>query len=377
MQPKLVPNPDYKEIESNTSNLYAQQLEMSPMKLPQPYAYPNQPMYAPQEIIAPNYNYPQQAPMNFYPPQLPMQMQAPMPYQMNYNQNPQYNQYDNNNQPMNFNQNAPPPSIAMGQPILEMYLPKSGFEKLMVPGLFVKQKLEWLEILTGCETENEYTVYATDVAGNKEGVPLFKCKEKSGCLNRNLLPGDCRTFKMEITNKSNFNLPYENKLFLSLNRPFECTFLCFNRPHIEVTLVEGNQNQYLGKVVHDFNCCEMFFSIYDKNNSLKYQIKGTIWQIGVHNRGQGGCICCKSCQQAFLFIHDMNDGDKKVGIIEKRGRGFTELISDADNFSLLFPIKATLEERTLLMTATLLLDFRYFETSGSQGRNQQYNNRHY
>ena len=258
--------------------------------------------------------------------------------------------------------------IPIGRPVVGVHMPKTGFEKLMVPGIFVKQKMEWLEIFTGCETENKYTVYATDVAGNKEGFPLFKCREKSGCLNRNLFPGDCREFKMEVTNESNGLFANEGQMFLTMKRPFKCTLLCFNRPHIEVTHVEGGQQTYLGKVVHDFSCCEMIFSIYNKKEECRYIIRETICQIGVYNKGQGGCGCCKSCQQAFLFIYDVQQGQQKVGIIEKRGSGFTELISDADNFSLLFPIKATLEERVLLMAATLLLDFRYFEQKSGNNR---------
>jgi len=76
-----------------------------------------------------------------------------------------------------------------------LFMPKSGFEKLMVPGIFVKQKFELLEVVTGFETENKYTVYAWDVSGKNEGIPLFKCKEKSGFSNRNCLPGDCRSFR--------------------------------------------------------------------------------------------------------------------------------------------------------------------------------------
>jgi len=64
----------------------------------------------------------------------------------------------------------------------------TGLQKLaMLPSIFVKQKFEMLEMLTGCETENRYKVYATDQGLDKVGRPIFKCKEKSGFFARNLL----------------------------------------------------------------------------------------------------------------------------------------------------------------------------------------------
>lgn len=327
------------------------------------------------------------------------QVKNPDSYQQNMNEQPpiNYPQQNRNNPQQNMNyppqgmsypqQNTafPPQNYAVGQPIKNIvtagvpayetiFMPKSGFDKLMIPGIFVKQKFELLEVLTGCETENKYTVYACDVAGNKEGIPLFKCKEKSGFFNRNCLPGDCRRFGMEVTHDSGGQLSLDGLPFLKMERPFACTFLCLNRPFIEVNYSENGLNSYLGKVVNDFSCCEMFFTVFDKTNNPVYQIRGTIWQIGVY-RQQNNCAVCKSCQQAFLFILDLRQGGRKVGIIEKRGKGFTELISDADNFSLLFPIKATAEERVLIMAACLLLDFRYFETMGGGGNRNR--NRYY
>ena len=352
-----------------------------PLNNPESNQYPQQ-GYPPQGY--PPQGYPQQGyPQQGYPPQGYSQQGQP------YSQPPQGQPYPSNNmygQPSP-QYNMPPPQVqeyALGQPVLpvqkfivsgkpaQFFIPQSGLQKLMVPGIFVKQKFELLEVLTGCETQNKYTVFACDVAGNREGLPLFKCKERSGWCNRNCLPGDCRKFKMEVTHDSGGRLPFDGLPFLTMDRPFECTCLCLNRPFIEVNYSENGQNIYLGKVVHEFNICEMFFSVFDKTNTLVYEIRGTIWQIGVYNRKQNNCACCKSCQQAFLFIRDVKQGGRRVGIIEKRGRGFTELISDADNFSVLFPIKASAEERTLIMAACLLLDFRYFESNPGNNNNRNF-----
>lgn len=61
----------------------------------------------------------------------------------------------------------------------------NGLDKLMsVPGVYIKQKLELLEVLTGCETENKYVVYPASETGEKLKHSMFKAKEKSNCLAR-------------------------------------------------------------------------------------------------------------------------------------------------------------------------------------------------
>lgn len=50
---------------------------------------------------------------------------------------------------------------------------------------FIKQKVELLEMLTGCETKNRYSVYLR--FENGVNALLFKCKEESSWFSRNCL----------------------------------------------------------------------------------------------------------------------------------------------------------------------------------------------
>ena len=111
----------------------------------------------------------------------------------------------------------------------------------------------------------------------------------------------------------------------------------------------------------------MKLSVFNKSDTLVYIIKGSIFQTGVWTKGD---CPCKKCQIATLFVYDLNG--EKVGIIEKRGKGFIEMFSDADNYSLLFPIKANLEERALLLSATLFLDYLYFESNSQRNNSSRY-----
>ena len=64
------------------------------------------------------------------------------------------------------------------------FVPKTAYEKLMVPGIFIKQKVEIFEVLTGCEMENKYKIYSCDYEGNQVGASLFEAREKSNICAR-------------------------------------------------------------------------------------------------------------------------------------------------------------------------------------------------
>ena len=57
--------------------------------------------------------------------------------------------------------------------------------------LIVKQKVELMEALFGCETKNKYKVY------NSMGQDLYKAKEETDCCTRNFC-GPTRPFDMTI-----------------------------------------------------------------------------------------------------------------------------------------------------------------------------------
>ena len=48
---------------------------------------------------------------------------------------------------------------------------------------YIKQKIDLLEVFTGCETKNRYNVILN--FPNGPSAFLFKCKEESDCCSRN------------------------------------------------------------------------------------------------------------------------------------------------------------------------------------------------
>lgn len=109
-----------------------------------------------------------------------------------------------------------------------------------VDGIFITQKKDLMEVVSGCERENKYTVFAADSDGNMiKNLPLFKCKEKSDCCSRILYPGDCRPFKMNTEHYAKGASSKDGDICMEFHREFSCTCLCLNRPEMEVRLTEN------------------------------------------------------------------------------------------------------------------------------------------
>ena len=232
-------------------------------------------------------------------------------------------------------------------------LPQKGFELLnQQSAIIIKQKVEMLEVLTGCETQNKYNVYGYNLVTQQQTTQIFKCKEKSNWCGRQCLSGACRPFEMSI---STLNANGEYEPFLRLERPCMCTFLCFNRPEVLVTLVENGRAEFLGKVIDPFNCCNMEINTYDQNNTLKHKIYGSCCQLGTF------CRCpCDPCQK-FDFDVKSASGDI-LSRLQKKSKGCLQsTFTDADNFCLSFPENAIAADKALLLSAVLFLDFRHFE----------------
>ena len=123
-------------------------------------------------------------------------------------------------------------------------------------GIYIKQKVEFMEAVSGCETNNKYVVYERGPHGRRRGKEMLKCREYSGCCARTCMTGGCRPFKMRVFNLWN----HENKC-LEMDRDCQCTFLCFNRPAMKVFYTEDGGKEYVGRVVDNFDCCNHSFDV--------------------------------------------------------------------------------------------------------------------
>lgn len=180
--------------------------------------------------------------------------------------------------------------------------------------------------------------------------------------------------KVKHYSKGKFGDGDEN-MFMWLERECVCFCFCMNRPEMIVNINypddEGKGRKpatRIGRIEWPFLCCSIGLNIYDKDNKLKFKIAGECCQAGIICKGYP----CKSCQEVFLNIYDANGNE--LTPLTKWSKGcLKSAISDADNFSVVFPQNSTPEDKALIFSSVLMLDYCYFEDKGNQqNRNQAY-----
>jgi len=195
----------------------------------------------------------------------------------------------------------------------------------------VKQRMEPFEMLTGFETENKYDI-------NFENGYKAVAMEDSEFFARWCL-GSARPFKMHIMFKDN------KQEFLTLERPWK---FMFHEVKVFETL---NNKKYLGKIKLRCSFCTKEMSIFDDKDQMIYQIIAPFCSF-------------------WTFYIETVDG-QRVGEVRKKWSGFLkEMYTDADNFGVQFPPNATPNHKAVLLAATFLIDFLYFEDNQGNRNNR-------
>jgi len=225
-------------------------------------------------------------------------------------------------------------------------------------GVFIKQKMDLLEALSGCDMPNKYEVYNMK-DGMKTGRSQFLYTEKSGCCSRQCLPPDCRPLDMSVISEQ-YGPGAENETehVLHIERPCKCTIYCFNRQEMQVNWIEKGQNKYLGKIVDPYDCCHYTFHVKDEDDKLVYKIVANCCQLGFM------CPQCpySACQTINFEIKE-GEGDNVVGTLVKTGKGYCAnmFLPEYNNFKIEFPKSANWKHKALITTAAVFIDFMMFE----------------
>ena len=208
-----------------------------------------------------------------------------------------------------------PPGTQMAMVPMRPIKPPQTPEEVIgkVSEIVIVQTPQYLENL-GCEFENEYKVFKHK-GEKKKGGKLFKAKEKSGCCARNCMSSDCRPFKMQIEARCR-DMTGKKKYveFLTLHRPYKCTYMCLNRPHVEVTHNKAGKMLMLGYIRDPFHCWDYTVDVIQGNNldaEPVFRITGSCCQLGFW------CHCpCGPCKEIIFTIKDCRK-DVEVGQVSK------------------------------------------------------------
>ena len=237
-----------------------------------------------------------------------------------------------------------------------VYVEDPMAELASCPSILIRQEPEFLEAVLGCEEPNIYHVFGHSPYGYKY---LFKCFEQSECCERFFCPSGKREFNMDIIHCNSYEqlgMGY-NEPFANFNKPFKCMIGCFCRP--EITISINSTKKIVGKATHIWTCCDPTFECYDENANLKYIVTASCCQCILLCPGMIG----KSYEGQFDILDPSSN--QPIGNIIKEPATFSEMVTDADSYTVNFPANANAFDKLLLMGLTILADYQYFETNAN------------
>ena len=246
----------------------------------------------------------------------------------------------------------------------KMKILTSPYEDLkQIKSLIIEQKIDILEIISGCENANRYHIYTPSPRGKKKY--LFKCFEISNCFFRNCCPSNSRKFDLKIQYLTIFpNKKKKNFAFLTKN--FNCKNLnCCTDPEIKVNIISNYSSvekyNYVGSIKEiGTGCkCDPIFLINDKQKKIKYKITTDYYQIGFFCKNNS----LGKCYEVDFYIYNFNDDNKPCGIIHKYYQGLSELVGDSDAYIINFPSDANVIDKILLIGCVIMIDYHYFESN--------------
>jgi len=129
---------------------------------------------------------------------------------------------------------------------------------------------------------------------------------------------------------------------------------------MNITHVENGKRTYLGKLVNPCQCnCDLNLEVYDSVNQLQYKLKADCCQKGV----QCAKYPCEPCQTVNFNVTTV--GGLVVASVMKKTAGYcASMVSTADNWIVTFPNNSTVETKALLTSASIFLDYLFFERGG-------------
>lgn len=217
-----------------------------------------------------------------------------------------------------------------------------GLEHLnQLDKLFINQKIRLLEVITGFETNNEFTIM------NPSGQQIYYAFEKTSCWVRNCC-GPIRPFDMQIVDNS------QNEI-IHLYRPLACTSCCFPccLQSIEVSSPPGT---IIGTVHQKWRIFCPTLAIKNRQGKTVLKVEGPcIKQI----------LCCGACNKTVDYYITLPDGTH-IGKISKEWTHWVrETFTDSDYFVISFPMNLDVRLKAVIIGACILLNAMYYERQRS------------
>lgn len=192
----------------------------------------------------------------------------------------------------------------------------------------VRQKEEWMEIMTGYETNNKY-----DILSHADKQLIFKALENTSAWNR-VRYGRKRPYVVGLWDRNGD----EQLVMKSSIEP--------DGKKIRVEIPPGN---FVAKISEEMVYLRPSFFVRNAEGQLMYKITSPLSASTGSLKNVNFEIYC-------------NDEKTNIGHITKKWSGFMrEYYTDADFFELVVPQDLSVEWKMVLLAATLTVDFEFYE----------------
>jgi len=262
---------------------------------------------------------------------------------------------------------------------------------MTMDGIFIRQQLELLELITGCETKNRYNVVPipagtrfpspgrmdSDWTGQFRAqagdFPLLKAKEESECCERVCCPA-FRSFK----------LPWKDatgQTFLTMDRKSGSPCLCdpcFAPPAYSCFAQRLSVSNAQGNLISTIEmpagcctggCCAAKFLAKDASGRLVYKLRASACGTEA-----GGCanFCAPSCCNESFDVDVYGPDGRYVNTSTFVWPGCNcGGLSDLSNFAIAFPAEANAEQRATLLGGMMLIEFTINESRRTDNSNNR------
>lgn len=209
-----------------------------------------------------------------------------------------------------------------------------------------------IQEMLGCEAKTEFDVFKDKDRKDKIATAV----EESSCIARLCCTG-CHHYTMEVKE-------LDGNEIISVDRPFTCPMggckCCLYQ-----TMTVSSAGTKLGEIVEDCWYCVPHFTVTDAGDQVIYKLSPPTCLGGMCvNCCAEGNPCGKGCCKASIRIYDpdnVTDGNELGKILKVPKSFMTEMVSDADRFEVDFPKEASVEQKGILMGATIFMNTLFFE----------------
>jgi len=267
-----------------------------------------------------------------------------------------------------------------GAPVITMPRPEDipQIEHLQqIQKLYVKQKIDWLELFVNYDVSNQYEVFLT-AAHKDAGQRWLFAKEQSSSCQRMCIPR-LREFDLDIgITRPGINAGaggieqslglVESSYVFPMVRVHRPCFCCLSQ-----ISVQDGRGQNIGHAkeacTNMLECCPAKIHMWapgktpENGDEPEYLVDGPLicWMDFI-----GKC----PCRKPFSFDVTHLKTERKVGAVSNVPNGCCKMcFTNADDYEIDYAPDATPQERGVLLALTFMLDFKFFEAKQEKKHN--------